>query len=61
MIFPGIAFTNAVLHQSGQGRQDADGRVNGLAVKGPVQNDLAFGDISGKIRDRMGDIVAGHG
>ena len=31
MIFPGIAFTDAVLHQAGQGRQHADRRVDGLA------------------------------
>ena len=32
MVLTGETFTDAILHQTGQGRQDADRRVDGLAV-----------------------------
>ena len=51
VILSGKAFSDAVLHQTGQGRKHVYGRVNGLAVKIPVQNDLAFCDVAGQVGD----------
>ena len=55
------AFTDTVLHQTGQGRQNVDRRVDRLSMKLTVQYDLALGDISGKVRNRVGDVVVWHG
>ena len=56
MIFSGEAFSDAVLHQTGQRRKYVDRWINCLAMKLAVQNDLTFGDISGKVRNRMRNI-----
>ena len=61
MVFSGVAFTDAVLHQTGQGGQHVDRWINSLTVKLAVQYNLAFGNISGQVGDWMGDIVVGHG
>ena len=61
MVFSCIPLANAVFHQTGKRRQDIDRRVDGLSVKRAVKYNLALGDISGQIGDRMGDIVVGHG
>ena len=61
MILSGVTLTDTILHQSGQRRQNIDRRINCLAVKLTVQNDLTLGDVSGQVRDRVGDIVVGHG
>ena len=61
MILPGIPFTDTVLHQTGQRRQDTDRRIHRLAMQIPIQHDLPFRNVAGQIRDRMGNIVIGHG
>ena len=61
MIFSCIPLSDAVLHETGQRRQDIDRRVNGLAIQRTIQNDLSLGDISGQVGDRMGDVIVGHG
>ena len=61
VVFPGIAFSDTVFHQTGQGRKNADRRVDRLSVKIPVKYDLSFGDITGQVRDRMGNVIIWHG
>ena len=61
MVLPRVSGSYAVLHQTGQRREDADGRVDRLPVQAPVEYDLAFGDVSGEVRDRMRDIIIRHG
>ncbi len=61
MILPGKALADAVLHQPGKRGQHADGRIEPLLVHIPIEHNLSFGDISGQVRDRMGDIVVWHG
>ena len=61
MILAGEALADAVFHKSRQGRKHAHRRVDGLAMKLAVQYDLALRDVSGQVRDRMGNVVVGHG
>ena len=48
---------NSLLHESGKGRQDVDGRVDLLVVELSVDEDLSLGDVAGQIGNWMGDIV----
>ena len=54
---PGVACADAVFHQTGEGRQDIDGRIDGLPVQRTVEYDLPFGDVPGQVGDRVGDVV----
>ena len=61
MIFPGHPLSDTVLHQSRQTRQSIDGGIDTLRMHLAVEDDLSFGDIPGQVRDRVGDIIIGHG
>ena len=61
MVRPGVAFSDAVLHKPGQGRQHIDGRIDVLPVQLPVQNNLPLCDVACQVRNGMGNIVVGHG
>ena len=56
MILPREFFTDRALHQTRQRRQDVDRGIYLTIVQLPVDKDLSFRDVSGKIRDRVGDI-----
>ena len=60
MIDSGHTFADSRLHQSGEGRKHVDWRVDLSVVKVSVDEDLSFGDITGQIWDRMGDIIVRH-
>jgi hypothetical protein len=61
MVISGHSLTNSTLHQSGQRGEHVNRRINLLVVKGSINEDLSFGDISGKIGDGMGNIIIRHG
>ena len=56
MILPCKFFTDRALHQTRQRRQDVDRGIYLTIVQLPVDKDLTFSDVSGKIRDRVSDI-----
>ena len=51
---------NSLLHETRQGRQNVDGRVDLFIVKLPVNENLTLSDIASQVRDGMGDIVVLH-
>ncbi len=61
VIASGHALADSRLHKSGQRGKHVNGRVDLLVMKLTVDEDLSFGDIPGKIWDRMVDIIIGHG
>ena len=56
VVATGELLTDGRLHETGQGGQDVDGRVDTLVVKLTVNEDLALGDVTGKIGNGVGDI-----
>ena len=61
MILPRKAFADAVLHQTGERRQNGHRRIDAGTVQRTVENDLSLRDVAGQIRHRMGNIVIRHG
>src|SRR5699024_1106040 len=61
VVFSCIPFSDTVLHQTGQRREDVDRRIDGLSVERTVKHDLSLRDISSQVRDRVSDIVVRHG
>ena len=61
MVGASVALTYAVLHQTRQRRQDADGRIDALVVESPVKHYLTLGYIAREVRDGVRYIVVGHG
>ena len=53
--------TDSVLHESGKGGQHIDGRIDTLLEHSSVDVDLAFGDVSSKIWNWVGDVIVWHG
>ena len=43
--------SNAVLHQTGQGRQHINGRIDIFLMQRTLQHNLSLGNISGQVRD----------
>ncbi len=56
MVFPGVAFADGGLHETGEGWQYVDGWVDTFVVELSVNEDLAFSDVACKIGNRMCDI-----
>ena len=56
MILPGEFLSDGGLHESGEGRENVDGRVDLSVVKLSIDEDLTLRDVSGKIGDGVGDI-----
>ena len=56
MILPCKFFTDRALHQTRQRWQDVDRRIYLTIVQLPVDKDLPFRDVSGKIRNGVSDI-----
>lgn len=56
MIFPGQFLTDSALHETRQGRQDIDGRVDLSVVQLTVDEDLSLCDVTRKIRNGMRDV-----
>src|SRR5579871_1144107 len=55
------SLSNAVTHQAGQRGQDIYRRIDSSAIEITLQDNLALGDVSGQVRNRMGYVVIGHG
>mmetsp|Transcript_39085 Transcript_39085/g.89536 ORF Transcript_39085/g.89536 Transcript_39085/m.89536 type:complete len:265 (-) Transcript_39085:762-1556(-) len=61
MINSSHPLADARLHQSGQRWQHVNRRVDLPVVQTAVNKHLPLGDVAGQIRDRMGDVIVGHG
>ncbi len=61
MILPSHALANGRLHQTRQGGEDVDGRIDLPVVQLTVNVDLALGDVAGQIGDGVSDVVVRHG
>ena len=61
MINSGHAFTNGRFHESGEGWEHVDGRIDLSVVQVSVNKDLSLGDIPSEIGDGMSDIIIRHG
>ena len=61
MVFSGVVLADAVLHQAREARRDVHGGIDALVVQLAREHDLALGDVAGKVRDRVCDVVRGHG
>ena len=61
VVASGHLITDSVLHETGQGRQHIDWRVDVLLVHVLIDVDLTLGNVTSKIGDRMSDIIVGHG
>lgn len=48
---------NGFLHETREGGEDVNRRVDLLVVELSVDEDLTFGDVAGQIGNGMGDIV----
>ena len=53
MIFPCQFFADGALHQTRQGRQYIDGRVDLSVVQLTIDENLALSDVASQIRNRM--------
>ena len=60
VILSGHAITDGSLHESRQGGQDVDGRVDASLVHVSVNVDLTLSDVSSKIWDGVSDVVVRH-
>ncbi len=56
VVFAGVAFADGRFHEAGEGGEDVDRGVDTFVVKLAVDEDLAFGDVSCEVGDRVGDI-----
>ena len=56
MVLPRHSLANGGLHETTEGRQNVDWRVDLTIVELSVDVDLPFCDVSRQIRDGMGDI-----
>ena len=61
MVLTGLALSDARVHEPAQRRQDVDRRVDATPLELPREHDLSLGDVAGQVRDRMRDVVVGHG
>ena len=61
MILTGLADADALILQTAQGRQNVDRGHDALAVQLTAEDDLAFGDVAGKVGDGVSLVVLGHG
>src|SRR3989442_4721356 len=57
VIFARPVLPNPGIHEPGQGGQRVDRRIDPFPVQLPVHRDLAFRDVPGEVRDRVGPIV----
>ena len=48
---------DSFLHETGEGGEDVDGRIDLLVVELSIDEDLSFSDVSGQIGNGMGDVV----
>ena len=56
----GFAFADAVVHQAREARLNVDRWVQSGAGEVAGHEDLAFGDVTGQVGDRVGDVIAWH-
>src|SRR5436305_10696 len=61
VVFAREAFADGGLHETGEGGEHVDGRVDAFVVELAVDEDLAFGDVTCQIGNRVCDVVVGHG
>src|SRR5256712_4551588 len=60
VVLPRAAFPDPRVHESGQGRQRVDRRIDAFSVEVAVQRDLAFRDVASQVGNRMGPIGIGN-
>lgn len=56
VVLAGVAFANGGLHQTRKRGKNVDGRVDTLVVKLTVNEDLALGNVTSQIGNRVGDV-----
>mmetsp|Transcript_17100 Transcript_17100/g.39297 ORF Transcript_17100/g.39297 Transcript_17100/m.39297 type:complete len:306 (-) Transcript_17100:472-1389(-) len=61
VIVSGHTFSDGGLHQTRQRRKNVDRRENTLGVQLTIQVNLSFRNVSGKIGNRVGNIIVRHG
>ena len=61
VILPRPVLADPGVHQSGQGRQRVDRRIDRLAVQVPRDRDLPFRNVPRQVRDRVGPVVVRDG
>lgn len=59
VVLAGHALADGRLHESGEGRQHVDGRVDLTVVQLTLNVDLSLSDVASEIRDGMSDICEG--
>ena len=60
MIFTGFAFADTFVFQTRKRWKNIDWRFNALAEQLIRKNNLSFGDVAGKVRDRVRLVVFRH-
>ena len=60
MVFARFSDADTFVFQTGKGRQHVDRRRYALFIKFTRQNDLSFGDVSGKVGNGVRLVVFGH-
>ena len=48
---------DGLLHETGKGGKDVDGRIDLLVVQLSIDEDLSLGDVSSKVGNGMGDVI----
>ena len=56
MVFPGVTFTDSRFHQTGKRWEHVDRRVDALVVQLPINENLAFCDVTCKVGDGVGNV-----
>jgi hypothetical protein len=51
-----MAFADGRLHQSGEGWENVDGRIDTLVVERTVDEDLTLGDVSSEIGNGVSNV-----
>jgi hypothetical protein len=55
VVFP--VLLDGLLHETREGGEDVDGRVDLLVVQLPVDEDLSLGDVASQVRNGVSDVV----
>lgn len=55
-----IVNTDCGFHETREGGENVNGRINLLIVELTIDEDLSFSDVSSQIGDRVSDIIIGH-
>jgi hypothetical protein len=58
VVLAGKLFADGTLHETRQGRQHVDGRIDLPVVELTIDENLALRDVAGEIRNRVCDIFS---